>query len=145
MNMTPRVVLSDYRFFDLEVHWVPGPGELQGVVEPDVAISEVPEPAGPFEHLIRLDLSAAPPPEQAGYRISLSIVGVFRTETDGQDYSREALRDIAALNGSAILYGIVRAEIASLTSNFPPGRMLLPAVYMHEILKQQSENAASNS
>lgn len=42
------------------------------------------------------------------------------------------------LNGAAILYGLVRAHVAQITSLGPYGRFILPAVNFLEISKEES-------
>ncbi len=141
--MTTRIELKDYRFTNLQIQWVQQPLDPVSVV-PSVDIFDGKPPEElPNTRLVRLDIRTAPPPEHAGYEIALSIVGVFDIHAPGDDPART--HSIVMANGATILYGIVRAEIASLTSNFPAGRALLSTVYMHEVLKRQSERPSTEA
>src|SRR5690606_7142009 len=135
-DMHPRFKLRDYRFLDLSIRWIQSSGRPTEQT-PAVVISDG-APKGTTDRVVALKVSLAPPAECSGYQIALSITGLLSVEPGGEEIDEENLRSLAVLNGAMILYGIVRAEVASMTSNFPGGRLLLPTVYMQEILKNQA-------
>lgn len=134
--MAPRVGLVDYFFTSFEVRWLQESGGVEQM-PPEVQIRERVEEEAWF---VKLALRLRPVPGKSGYEVDLTIVGAFQIEQssdEGPDGGK--IGYLAALNGSTILYGIVRGELTSLTSSFPGGRYLLPAVYMNEVLKAQGE------
>ena len=55
----------------------------------------------------------------------------------------EQMQALIRINGSAILYGILRGEIAVFTGSFPGGKFVLPAVYMQDVVKDvETKNRA---
>jgi hypothetical protein len=79
---------------------------------------------------------------ETGYEVKLALFGLLSLDDEDPGTPEDTRRYVASLNGATILYGIARAEVASLTSNFPGGRLLLPTVYMDEVLKQQAARLA---
>ena len=60
-------------------------------------------------------------------------MGAYQVEEEvPQD---EANRRVAG-NGTAILLGILRGQLASITSCFPPGKFIIPSVNVQEHLKE---------
>jgi hypothetical protein len=138
--MQQRVNLKDYRFTDLQLCWI-GRTSSVGHNLPQVQVSQGPPPEeGGTTWLTKLEVSLDPESEKSGYQLRITVAAVLdvvQDQTEPYDASRAGY--LAALNGATILYGIVRAEVASLTSNFPGGRHILEAVYMQEVLKSQSD------
>jgi len=68
-----------------------------------------------------------------GYEVEAEIHGLF---TFPDDTPEDEMQTLIRINGGTILYGILRGEIASFTGSFPAGKLILPTVYMHEIVSQ---------
>ena len=68
----------------------------------------------------------------AGYEIECNILGLF-SFVEGT--TEEEMQQLIRINGSTVLYGILRGQIATLTGSFPGGKFTLPTVMMHEIVQ----------
>ena len=67
-------------------------------------------------------------------KIDSEIVGYF---SFSEEFSDEEKRQITIrINGSVILYGILRGQIATFTGSFPNGKFNLPTVNMIEIVNE---------
>ena len=89
------------------------------------------------EHLfaltMRFTLIAKKGRKPIGYEINTEITGLFRFP-EGTDET--TMQKFIRLNGTFILYGILRGEVAIFTGSFPKGKFILPAVNMQEIVAQ---------
>lgn len=77
---------------------------------------------------LRLQLSLKPKKEGGyPYIINISIEGFFTVLKDlkQEGFDRE---NFVAINGSAVLFGVLREMIMMLTSRFPAGPVMLPTV-----------------
>ncbi len=78
---------------------------------------------------------------KAGYEIDTEIVGYFsfpkETPKDQKEY-------LIRINGTTILYGILRGELASVTGMFPHGKITLPTVMMQDVIVQLEREKAEN-
>lgn len=91
------------------------------------------------DHLLALEMSFGYQGQEGKneppWAIDARILGVFRFESE---VKKEEIGPPLFLNGSTILYGILRGILASVGGNFPVGRIILPTVYMEDILKEWS-------
>lgn len=142
--MTPRVGLDDYRITKFELRWVHADKEMDHRT-PRVTISQGVAQEDKGLWVTRLDVELHPETGKSGYDLCVSVLGTFQIDSGGDETGGEGLDYLAALNGATILYGIIRSEVANMTSNFPGGRHVLPTVYMNEILKGQSEQMSRGS
>ncbi len=71
--------------------------------------------------------------DTGGYSIESEIVGFFDFP---KSMSEDEMQYLIRVNGGAILYGILRGQIAQATGSFPDGKYLLPAIYMPDVFKQ---------
>jgi preprotein translocase subunit SecB len=71
-------------------------------------------------------------PSPIGYSVDAEIVGFFQFLPDTP---HEKMEQLIRLNGSAVLYGILRGQIASLTGVFPYRKMILPTFMMRDIVE----------
>lgn len=138
--MRPRISLKDYRITKLELRWIHNGSEINQSA-PRVMISVGAPVDESRDWFTKLDVDLQPESEKSGYELSISIAGVLEMDFEEEEQNTENLKYLAALNGATILYGIIRSEIASLTSNFPGGRHVLQTVYMNEIIREQSDQA----
>jgi len=75
-------------------------------------------------HVVQLKVSVTPEP-RFGYKIQANISGKFMAP-DG--ISEKVLNELIPSNGTLILYGILRGQLALFTSSFPGGRITLPTI-----------------
>lgn len=59
------------------------------------------------------------------YSFKTVAVGAFRID---QPESKEADRKLVSVNGSSILFGVIREQIRSLTANGPWNALIIPSV-----------------
>ncbi|HOF40840.1 MAG TPA: hypothetical protein PLD73_12270 [Candidatus Hydrogenedentes bacterium] len=69
----------------------------------------------------------------AGYDIDSEIMGLFRFP---ESMTEDEMQRLVRVNGSVILYGVLRGEVAAFTGSFPGSKCILPAVYMPEIVER---------
>lgn len=89
--------------------------------------------------------------ENQAYRIHLQIAGLFQRtapealfdEDEGDDYALHTLSSCISM-----LYGTARSEIASMTSQTPYGKFLLPSISPAQaaahVLDEEEEEAVAN-
>jgi preprotein translocase subunit SecB len=77
-----------------------------------------------------------------GYYVEAHIVGYFSFPASVSEDDREYL---IRVNGGAILYGILRGHIASLTGLHPAGPLMLPTVMMHDIVMDIEKTLANDA
>ncbi|MCC5875129.1 MAG: hypothetical protein JJU11_02815 [Candidatus Sumerlaeia bacterium] len=135
--MNPRVALKDFRITDIELRWVHA-GKETGQSAPVATISQGPPPADGRQWFTQLGVQLDPSEGKSGYHLRISVAAVLEIDSGNEEPSPDKLAYLAALNGATIMYGIVRAEVASLTSNFPGGRHVLQTIYMDEVIRDQS-------
>jgi len=87
----------------------------------------------PHSFVLRLrmkaDLDASK--STARYEIDSEIMGFFDFP---ETMDEKQIQALIRVNGGIILYGILRGEIAAFTGSFPGGKIVLPAVYMQDIV-----------
>jgi len=88
----------------------------------------------------RLSLASETPGTLVGYTIDVGIFGEFGLPDDISEEQRER---IIRINGGMILYGILRGELAAFTGSFPGGKILLPTVYMPDVVKDVEQRKAA--
>lgn len=71
--------------------------------------------------------------------VRAEMLGLFTFKSEANE---KEMGHLIYLNGSLILYGILRGVVTSISGNFPVGQILLPSVYMDEVLDgwQQRKN-----
>ena len=68
-----------------------------------------------------------------GYAIGCEIVGFFRFEDATLDAQKKAT--FLRMNGTNILLGILRGQLANITGSFPHRKFVLPAVNIRELVE----------
>jgi len=134
--MAANIEIVNYVILKLSVE--SGAGGSPALSAPEIDILQTFNPDNPVNRAVQLSVSVKPAGTEDGYTISARILGFF--DVTG-DETPERLGGIAAINGATILYGVLRAEIASITGNFPGGRAILPTVYMQQVLAAKYANA----
>ena len=71
--------------------------------------------------------------EKTGLELESEIVGFFDF---GDSLDESMMQTLIRVNGCAILYGILRGQVASFTGSFPDGKCLLPTLSMQDVVKQ---------
>jgi len=71
------------------------------------------------------------PEPKVGYRIRADILGYFYVP---EEIPSDIMEDIVRGNGTMILYGILRGEIAVFTGSFPEGKLTLPTIPIPPII-----------
>jgi len=90
------------------------------------------------QYLIRLDVSYKAK-TKTEFTVQISVDGYFSWR--GGLEVKEGDGYMAWVNGGTILYGIVRATVADLTSSCKCGRVILPTIMMEDIVKDEIRKA----
>ncbi len=115
-----------------------------GLSPPMISIRAESVPDHPSQFAVELIVHIAPLGDAAvGYRIVSHTLAGCSIIGDGG--APAETRRLAAINSATILYGALRGQLAGMTGNFPGGVLLLPAVYMAEIWRQQEESIPSEA
>lgn len=88
--------------------------------------------------LVRLSVSSGSKDTDTDYRFYIRIAGQFSVSADIPDDSKMGL---IYLNAPAILYGVARGVIATVTGMSLHGPLHLPSVNFVELLEESSERA----
>lgn len=67
------------------------------------------------------------------YKLDLRIVGFFRFD---EGVEEKQMQYLIRYNGCAILYGILRGMLATMTGTFPEGAIRMPTIMVDEIVKK---------
>jgi len=86
------------------------------------------------EFALKLRFISNPADEESenGYKISTEIVGFFEFPASMPE---KEMQYLIRVNGSTILYGILRGQLSLFTASFPGGQYILPPVYMQDVVK----------
>lgn len=88
-----------------------------------------------FSMKVALKPEAARKEPSAGYDLEVVIAGIFAVP---EGVPEDLARDMLEINGSMILYGLLRGLLASATGMFPTQhRFLLPTVNFAHIVEQR--------
>ncbi|MCC5875329.1 MAG: hypothetical protein JJU11_03820 [Candidatus Sumerlaeia bacterium] len=74
--------------------------------------------------------------------IEAKIVGVFSCPEEMEEAKRFPM---VRYNGSLILYGLLRGQVATVTGSFPTGKLTLPSFNMMEVLKMNDDRSKEKS
>lgn len=66
-----------------------------------------------------------------GIKLEAQIDGFFYFP---EGMNNDEMQYLVALNGSSILYGLLRGQLALITGSFPDGKFMLPAVVMDDVI-----------
>lgn len=88
---------------------------------------------------IRLTISASPEKSQYPYKFELGVEGFV--EMIGMKDSPDK-RDIAAVNGVSLLYGVLRETFLALTYRFDHGPAMLPTLHFQALRNAESKSLA---
>lgn len=75
-------------------------------------------------------------PELAGYRISAEGVGIFELKID-ESLSKDDINNLKDVSSLSITINALRNYISQMTSHSPFGKFTLPAVNVHDLIKQK--------
>lgn len=87
-------------------------------------------------NLFRLELKVktGPVDKTEGIKLETCIVGFFQID---ENIKEEAKRQYYMMvNGSTILYGILRGQVSLISSSLPQGKFILPTVSMQDEVKK---------
>lgn len=82
--------------------------------------------------IVRDDPTAKTTSPQA-YKLDLRIIGFFRFDKGTEE---KQMQYLIRFNGCAILYGILRGMLATMTGTFPEGAIRIPTIMVDEIVKK---------
>ena len=107
-----------------------------------VSINIAPNTKDPCKYRLILDIQIKPTTnkEKCFFPYHVAVRGrAFFTFKDA--CSRPEADAVLRLNGAAILYGLLRAQVAQITAQSVHGQFLLPAMNFVEMAKEQPANA----
>jgi preprotein translocase subunit SecB len=85
------------------------------------------------------DNPATKTPTPQAYKLDLRIIGFFRFN---EGIEEKQMQYLIRYNGCAILYGILRGMLATMTGAFPEGAIRMPTIMVDEIVKKvEAQNA----
>ncbi|NQU42981.1 hypothetical protein HQ520_06830 [bacterium] len=113
--------------------WYDQPEEDSDPAGPNVRYEVFRNDTDPSQYMLELEVKLSVPVEndRLGYCFSAQITGFFRF---AEDATEEEMQYLIRVNGGTILYGILRGQMAALAT--PLGKILLPTVYMNEIVRE---------
>lgn len=65
------------------------------------------------------------------YLLGIKTVGVVRVPADASKLA--PVRDLALVNGAALMWAAMREQLATVTSRMPAGQILLPSVHFQDL------------
>lgn len=89
-------------------------------------------------YAIRLTIKANPSAARFPYRFEMEVEGHFEVLAGK---GRDDKRNLAAVNGTSLLYGVLRENLLALTHRFEHGPALLPTLHFLD-LKKKAEGGA---
>ncbi len=137
--MKHLLTLKDYRMTRLHVEYLPKGNPTPRLQEnPQFTFAAGANPANPLERALNLHVRAVIHEPVGGNCVSIEAVlfGVFEFKSEAAE---KEMTYLLFLNGSIILYGLLRGALLSAGAHFPGERLLLPSVYFDEILKREAE------
>ena len=81
-------------------------------------------------------------PQFCPYLISMTAFGIVRVPSAASKLA--PVRDLALVNGAALLWSAMREQVAFLTSRMPPGQVLLPTVHFQDLRSDLQPKLASD-
>ena len=126
------IQLSKFFITNLNIKWVKGKASGNAIklgFDFNLAFHEE------HKNHFKLEFSVLAIPEDgfSGIRLETQIDGYFHFP-EGIDFKE--MHYLAILNGSSILYGILRGQLALITGSFPGGKFMLPAVVMEDVIPE---------
>lgn len=142
----PVCHLDEFFMTRVNVAWhepsQPGSVEIDYLFDYDVARHAT------EKHRFRLAFRSAArskTPTPVDYSLDCEIVGFFHFP---EETTEEAMQRLIRFNGCAILYGILRGQLANITGSFPRQKLILPTVMMedvvHEIEREKAQAREAN-
>lgn len=135
LNSPPNCVLDNYTFnaFQMVLR------EDNGVADSlDVDCRLCRHKEDTESYLVRIDVDYRAKAKNT-FALKISSNGYFHWR--GGFESKEGAGYMAWVNGGTILYGLIRATVADLTSSCECGRVILPTIMIDEIVKKSIKKA----
>jgi preprotein translocase subunit SecB len=125
--------LDDFHFTRLAVRWYSPkePGQIDIEYGFDYQVGQHKTEKNRYRLAFSVSAKSSTP-EPIGYLLDSEIVGFFRF-SEGIDQKKADF--LIRMNGCAILYGILRGQVANFTGNFPHKKLLLPAIMMKDVVE----------
>ena len=135
LNSPPNCSLDDYTFNSFQVVQRADTG-VEDSLDVDCRINS--HKVDPERYRIQIDIKYSAK-AKSPFVLMISANGYFHWK--GGLESTEGSGYMAWVNGGTILYGLVRATVADLTSSCECGRVILPTVMIDEIVKDAIKKA----
>lgn len=136
LDSPPNCVLDDYLFNAFQVVPREDNGDADSL---DVSCSLCRHKEDGERYLIRLNLDYRGKAKNP-FALRISANGYFHWR--GGLESKEGAGYMAWVNGGTIVYGLVRATVADLTSSSECGRVILPTIMMEDVVKDEIRQAS---
>jgi preprotein translocase subunit SecB len=137
LTLPPDCVLEDYKISALQLVTKP---RVAGPKSLDVECQFCPQKDDKEKYVVKLNINYLAKARKT-FSLRIFVNGYFRWR--GGYEQKEGNGFLAWVNGGTILYGLVRATVAELTSSSECGRVVLPTVMMAEIVRNQIQEAQS--
>ena len=132
---TPTCNLDDFYFTELSVKWVEPESTatvdgLSSGFDYDVFRAREDDK----RYMLRMRCSfqeKADNGRSVGFDVKVGLDGLLSFSDDVSEEDREK---IVRYNGVALLYGVLRGQIASMTGSFPNGKLNLPTIMPQDIV-----------
>lgn len=115
------------------------PKEFKVKVSVDYHVLQHKEDSRRFRLKLTVKVKNADVKSKVGWIIDSEMHGEFLFP---EEFEERHIPVAIRVNGGSILYGILRGQIASATGSFPPGKFVLPAVAMQDIVMAREKARA---
>lgn len=139
LDSPPNCALDDFTFNAFQVVPREDKGEADSL---DVSCRLCRHKEDGERFLIRMDLDYRGK-SKTPFALRISANGYFHWR--GGLESKEGAGYMAWVNGGTIIYGLVRATVADLTSSSECGRVILPTIMMEDVVKDEIRQASENA
>ena len=136
---TPICQLDDFYFTNLEVKW--NETALESKFDYDVFKKS----DDSRHYMLRFQSAFVEKTKEdasVGFEIESTIVGLISFQEGTCEADCE---QIVRLNGVALLWGVLRGQLAAMTGSFPGGKFSLPTIMPDEIVKMVEARKAEKS
>jgi preprotein translocase subunit SecB len=129
----PTCQLDDFHFRRLAVEWHEPreTGQVNVNYQFDYDVGRHTSEKARYRLVFRMS-AKSDTPVPVGYSVDAEIVGFFHFLPDTP---LEKMELLIRVNGSTILYGLLRGQIASLTGQFPQRKLILPTFMMSDVVQ----------
>lgn len=132
--MSATLALNDFCVTKLNIGWNQPPDDPERIrvkVNVDYQVMQHKQDSRRFRLNLNVTVRPANAKAKSGWNIDADIHGDF---TFPEDFEETLIPTAIRVNGSSILFGTLRGQIANATGSFPPGKFVLPAVAMQDIV-----------